>query len=115
MAHSSDSPRSPEPQPSSPEPRGFSEHTRRTSSENAHEQGWGLNEDERRHLSAGQRQRGGTDYDYGAQDFGDAPADTRQASPQPSSQTKPARPEKQQPQSVSREADRKRPARRKTA
>lgn len=55
------------------EPKGFGEHTRRSSSENAHQQGWGLNEDERRRV-AGKQQAGGTDYDYGAQDFGDTPS-----------------------------------------
>ena len=38
-----------EPKPN-PEPRGFSEHTRKVSGENAHQQGWGRNEDERRRL-----------------------------------------------------------------
>lgn len=63
-----------------PEPRGFSEHTRRGPSENAHEQGWGLNEDERRN-GAAQKQgpEGGTDYDYGARDFGDNPVNTETA------------------------------------
>lgn len=66
----------PEDQSSAPEPRGFGEHTRRSSSENAHQQGWGLMEEERRQIPAAQQRRGGTDYDYGAQDFGDIPADT---------------------------------------
>lgn len=63
------------------EPLGFSEHTRRSSSEHAHEQGWGLNEDERRKLPRNQAAQGGTDYDYGAQDFGDTAVDTRAAQP----------------------------------
>jgi len=59
------------------EPRGFSEHTRKTPSENAHELGWGLNQDERTRPPAGKKPYdGGTDYDYGARDFGDSPTDT---------------------------------------
>jgi len=54
------------------EPRGFSEHTRKRSSENAHELGWGLNEDERRRIpNEGRKGYGSTDYACGAQDFGD--------------------------------------------
>lgn len=68
-----------ETQTSAPEPRGFGEHTRKTSSEHAHEQGWGLNEDDRRRIPADQQKRGGTDYDYGARDFGDVPSDTSAA------------------------------------
>ncbi|HEY1810047.1 MAG TPA: hypothetical protein VGG42_15895 [Acidobacteriaceae bacterium] len=101
-----------DPQSSAPEPRGFSEHTRRTSSENAHEQGWGLNEDERRHIPPARQHLGGTDYEYGAQDFGDAPVDTRQAQPPSRTGTHPAQ---SKLQNVGGEADRKRPARRKTA
>lgn len=64
------------------EPLGFGEHTRRISGERAHEQGWELNEEERRKLP-GEKQdyEGGTDYDYGAQDFGDTPVDTSAAKP----------------------------------
>ncbi|MGA7522534.1 MAG: hypothetical protein WBW84_08620 [Acidobacteriaceae bacterium] len=101
----------PDPQ-SSPEPRGFSEHTRRSSSENAHEQGWGLNEDERRHIPPAQQHRGGTDYDYGAQNFGDASADISAALPTAGTQKRPAKAESQ---NVGEGANRKRPARRKTA
>lgn len=62
------------------EPQGFGEHTRKQSSENAHEQGWGLNEDERRRLpQEKQDYQGGRDYDYGARDFGDTPVDTKKA------------------------------------
>lgn len=64
------------------EPRGFGEHSRKNPSENAHEQGWGLNEDERTRLPEGKQPTdGGTDYDYGAQDFGDTPVDTSAAKP----------------------------------
>ena len=66
------------------EPQGFGEHTRKPSSENAHEQGWGLNQDERTRLPEGKQPwEGGTDYDYGAQDFGDTPEDTSAAKPTP--------------------------------
>jgi len=58
------------------EPPGFSEHTRKTPSENGHKLGWGLNQDERTRLPEGkQPSDGGTDYDYGARDFGDSPTD----------------------------------------
>lgn len=64
------------------EPRGFGEHSRRRSSENAHEQGWGLNEDERRKQSQGkQNLEGGGDHDYGARDFGDTRVETSKARP----------------------------------
>ena len=55
------------------EPRGFGEHTRGL----AHEQGWQLNEDERRKQpESPENTAGGTDYDYGARDFGDEPVNT---------------------------------------
>ena len=59
-----------------PEPRGFGEHTKGLAGEYAHEQGWGLNESERTAVPD-QRQAtyGGTEYDYGARDFGDEPTD----------------------------------------
>jgi len=70
-----------------PEPRGLGEHARKATSENAHEQGWGLNEDARRRRPAGkQNSDGGADYDYGARDFGDEAVDTaavRNADPGP--------------------------------
>jgi len=56
------------------EPRGFGEHTRGLSGEYAHEQGWGLLEEERTRLpKTAQDSDGGKDYDYGALDFGDEP------------------------------------------
>ena len=59
------------------EPRGFGEHTRGLSSEYAHEQGWGLDEEERTKPSAApQDVDGGTDYEYGATDFGDNAVNT---------------------------------------
>lgn len=64
-----------------PEPRGFGEHTRGLAGEYAHEQGWGLSEEERRKMVPGKD--GGTDYEYGAQDFGDEAVDTSSARPTP--------------------------------
>lgn len=59
------------------EPRGFGEHTRGLASEYAHEQGWGLAEEERTHQAESpQDTDGGTDYEYGARDFGDEPINT---------------------------------------
>ena len=62
------------------EPAGLGEHAHGLASEYAHEQGWGLNEAERTRLP-GQKQPGdgGTDYDYGARDFGDEPVDQSSA------------------------------------
>ena len=63
-----------------PEPRGFGQHTRGLSGEYAHEQGWGLDLEERTRLPKGpQDTDGGTDYDYGARDFGDEPVNTARA------------------------------------
>lgn len=107
MAHIPDNPRS-----SAAEPRGFGEHSRRVSSENAHEQGWGLNEDERRRIPTAQQRRGGTDFDYGAQDFGDMPADTRTAQPP---DVGPIRQGRAESENVGGGADRNQPKRRKTA
>jgi|GEM_PF-5923526 len=59
------------------EPRGFGEHARGLSGEYAHEQGWGLNVEERtRQPQNPQDTDGGTDYEYGARDFGDEPVNT---------------------------------------
>lgn len=56
------------------EPRGFGEHARGISSENAHQQGWGLNEEQRTKLpTEPDNTYGGKDSDYGARDFGDEP------------------------------------------
>lgn len=69
------------------EPSGFTDHTRSLASEYAHEQGWGLNEAERTKIpTERQATDGGTDYEYGAQDFGDTPLDT--SAVQPSSEAK---------------------------
>jgi hypothetical protein len=60
------------------EPRGFGQHSRGLSGEYAHEQGWGLNIEQRRRQSIQpQNIDGGNDYDYGAQDFGDEPVNTQ--------------------------------------
>jgi hypothetical protein len=59
------------------EPRGFGEHSRGLAGEYAHEQGWGLNLEQRRKESVGpQNADGGLDYEYGARDFGDEPVNT---------------------------------------
>ena len=61
---------------SSKEPRGFGTHSHGLASEYAHEQGWGTDEEQRTKLPVGkQATDGGTDYDYGARDFGDEPVD----------------------------------------
>ena len=66
------------------EPRGFGEHTRGLAGEYAHEQGWGLNEEERKaQPQARQATDGGNDYEYGARDFGDEASDTSAAKPSP--------------------------------
>lgn len=56
------------------EPRGFGTHTRGLAGEYAHEQGWGLDEDQRTKLTdTPQDTDGGSDYEYSARDFGDEP------------------------------------------
>lgn len=66
------------PPPNAPaEPRGFGQHTRGLAGEYAHEQGWGLDVEERTKLpDAPQDIDGGQDYDYSARDFGDEPVNT---------------------------------------
>ena len=65
------------PEQPSREPRGFGEHTRGLAGEYAHEQGRGLDEEERtKQPAAAQDTDGGTDYEYGARDFGDDPVNT---------------------------------------
>jgi len=59
------------------EPVGFTPHSSGLASERAREQGWQTNEEERTRMPQGkQNEDGGTDYDYGARDFGDEPVDT---------------------------------------
>ena len=63
------------------EPRGFGEHTRGLAGEYAHEQGWQMNEEQRRKQPGESADtKGGSDYEYGAQDFGDEPVNTAEAS-----------------------------------
>ena len=62
------------------EPRGFGEHTRGLSGEYAHEQGWGLDVEERTRIAQGPQDiSGGNDYDYSARDFGDEPVNMERA------------------------------------
>ena len=68
------------------EPLGFTDHTRSLAGEYAHEQGWGLNEEERTKQPEGKQDfEGGTDYEYGARDFGDTAVDTSAVTPSPES------------------------------
>jgi hypothetical protein len=65
------------PQSTGDEPRGFGEHSRGLAGEYAHEQGWGLNlEQRKRQPPQPQHTDGGLDYEYGARDFGDEPVNT---------------------------------------
>jgi hypothetical protein len=64
------------------EPQGFGEHARGIASENAHQQGWGLNEEERTKVSSDPNTLGGKDYDYGARDFGDEPINMGDSKPE---------------------------------
>jgi hypothetical protein len=63
-------------------PQGFTVHSSGLASEYAREQGWGINEEERTKTPR-QKQGydGGTNYEYGAQDFGDTAEDTSSAPP----------------------------------
>jgi hypothetical protein len=55
-------------------PKGFSPGARGPAGENAHEQGWQLNEEERTRVAKSlQGKTGGRDFNYGARDFGDRP------------------------------------------
>jgi hypothetical protein len=63
-------------------PKGFTPGAGGLASEYAREQGWAINEDERRRIPLDkQDEDGGTDYDYGAADFGDEAKDTSSAKP----------------------------------
>lgn len=62
------------------EPSGFTPRSSGRASERARQQGWQTNEEERTEAPAGKvPSDGGTDYDYGARDFGDLPEDTSPA------------------------------------
>ena len=64
------------------EPRGLGEHARGLTAEYAHEQGWGIEEEQRTKLPEGKQDTdGGTDYEYGARDFGDEPTNTDRFKP----------------------------------
>ncbi len=61
-------------------PQGFTVHSSKRSSEYAREQGWGINEEERKKTPLQKQDYdGGRDYDYGARDFGDTAVDTSSA------------------------------------
>jgi hypothetical protein len=66
---------------SSIEPRGFGQRSRGLGAEYAHEQGWGLDIDERTKISQIPENPRGKEYDYGARDFGDEPRNAE--GPQP--------------------------------
>lgn len=64
------------------DPLGFTPRSGRRTSELAREQGWQMNEEERKKTpDEKQPYDGGTDYDYGAKDFGDSPVNTSAAKP----------------------------------
>ena len=57
------------------DPEGFTPGTQGEAGKAAREEGWGLNEDERKKPPQGLHPEfGGKDYDYGPQDFGDTPS-----------------------------------------
>ena len=66
------------------EPAGLGPHRHGPAAENAQEQGWGTNEEQRAQSARDDRSTfGGTDYDYGAADFGDVPTNERDVQPSP--------------------------------
>ena len=75
-------------------PQGFTVHTSGLASEYAREQGWGINEEERKKTPHDkQNYDGGRNYEYGAQDFGDTAIDTSKARPPAGrNKTRPAAP-----------------------
>jgi hypothetical protein len=65
-----------------PEPRGFGEHSRGLAGEYAHEQGWGLAEEQRvRQPDTPQDTDGGNNYNYSAESFGDDPVNMDRITP----------------------------------
>jgi hypothetical protein len=69
------------------EPRGFSEHTRGLPGEYAHEQGWGLEAEERTRQDASTSDTdGGNDYNYSARDFGDEPVNMKRVGSDPAAE-----------------------------
>lgn len=77
------------------DPSGFTPRSSGRASERARQQGWQTNEEERTQESEEGKldMNGGTDYDYGARDFGDLPVDTSSAPPS----EKTVKPEKNDP------------------
>src|SRR5437763_9394481 len=63
------------------EPRGFGKHSHGLAAEYAHEQGWGLDIEERTKVSQTPENPRGREYDYGASDFGDEPRNTEGSEP----------------------------------
>jgi hypothetical protein len=79
--------------PNRREPTGFTPSSSGPASERAREQGWQTNEEERTQTPlVHQPIDGGTDYDYGARDFGDLPEDTSSAPLPPNLKKQPAFP-----------------------
>jgi len=61
-------------------PKGFCPGLRGPSGENAHEQGWRINEEERtKDAKTLQGRTASRDFNYGSRDFGDRPVATRPA------------------------------------
>jgi hypothetical protein len=66
------------------EPSGLGIHNLGRGAEYAHEEGWGINEEERTTASdVAQNVAGGKDYNYGAADFGDEPVNEGDVQPSP--------------------------------
>ena len=66
------------------EPAGLGVHNHGPAAEYAQEQGWGTEEDSRKQpTEAGKEATGGTDYEYGARDFGDNPKNEGGIEPSP--------------------------------
>ncbi len=69
-------------QPVPHEPAGLGVRSHGLAAEYAHEQGWGSDE-EQRTKAPEEAATGGTDYNYGAADFGDTPVDEKGVEPSP--------------------------------
>ncbi len=66
------------------EPAGFGLHNHGRAAEYAQEQGWGTNEEERTRPAENPAVvSGGTNYNYGPQDFGDTPVKEGSVEPDP--------------------------------
>lgn len=89
-------------------PAGFTPHSGGLASEYAREMGWGLNEPERaKEPEQKQDADGGTNYDYGAADFGDTAKDTNKVMPPAVGETKQTAPVKSKPPIIIVKADTK--------